>query len=154
MTERGAIVYVHGASDRAAQEYDQVGRIERQLAAAHMAFDVIPTRWGELAGADLSHIEDALPLTDSAMQAAALPPQPSAELRRLAATATAAASPLGPAMAERRQSDDLLDICRTQVGKRGETISLAGGESVPMDEACRRAANRVGESNDYAQARN
>src|SRR4051812_16658141 len=149
MAERGAIVYVHGASDRAAQEYEQVGRIERQLGTANMAFDVIPTRWGELAGADLRHIEDSLPALDAtAIRAAAPPPPPADELRRLASSA-----PIAFASPARRQSDDLLDICRTQVGQPGETISLTSGTSVPMDEACRLAATKVAQSDDYAKAR-
>src|SRR3954447_22996061 len=148
MAERGAIVYVHGASDRAAQEYDQVARIERQLAAANMAFDVIPTRWGELAGADLRYIEDSLPVLDATAMRAEPPPPPADELRRLATTA-----PIAFASPPRRQSDDLLDICRTQVGQPGETISLTSGTSVPMDEACRLAATKVAQSDDYAKAR-
>lgn len=152
MAERGTIVYVHGASDRAAQVDDQVARIERQLAGANMAFDVVASRWGELAGADLGAIEDALPIIDGAARVAPVPPGPSAELRRLAESA-ARAGAIALVEGPRRQSDDLLDICRTQVGSPGESIALVGGNTVPMDEACRLAANRVGQSEDYVRAR-
>lgn len=64
MTRRGTIVYVHGASDRADQVADHVARIEQQLALAGMAFDVLPSRWGEAAGADLSRVELALPAVE------------------------------------------------------------------------------------------
>lgn len=152
MAERGTIVYVHGASDRAVQEYDQVGRIQRQLAAANMAFDVLPTRWGELAGADLGTIEDALPILTDPAPAVPPPPTSITELRRLAESASDA-GPIALAQPARRQSDDLLDICRTQVGAPGETIGLADGRAVPMDQACRLAADQVSQSDDYARAR-
>jgi len=46
MSQRGTIVYVHGASDRGPQVDDHVAHIERQILLAAMDFDVVASRWG------------------------------------------------------------------------------------------------------------
>jgi hypothetical protein len=157
MTRRGTIVYVHGASDRAAQVADHVARIEQQLAPAGMAFHVIPSRWGEAAGADLSRVELALPAVEVRAQARVpgmRPPgmQPMHELEHLAAMA-AASQLSSDAAAAPRQADALLEVCRTQVGRPGESIQLADGSVERLAAACRNAANSVARSAEYAAAR-
>jgi len=150
----GTIVYVHGASDRSAQVDDHVARLERQLAAAGMEFDVLASRWGELAGADLSRVELAVPRSGAAMALAEPADPPLQSLEELAGSVPRH-SPRRPATmtAPERQSDELLDICRAQVGAPGESIVLEDGSTMPMATACRRAAATVGASPAYSVAR-
>ena len=154
MVERGTIVYVHGASDRATQVADHVGRIERQLALANLDFDVLASRWGETAGADLSRIELAHPESAAALIGALPAGPPLQTLEDLAAAAPVPARRRRRQVpAPERQADELLEICRTQVGAAGESIVLEDGSSMPLAAACRRAATTVGESPAYAAAR-
>lgn len=154
MAARGTIVYVHGASDRAIGVADHVARIERQIELAGVEFDVLPSRWGEAAGAELSRIELSLPQLDGAERAAP-PPVDSPPLAALAAVAEPGTAHLGLAGAGivHRQSDELLEICQTQVGAPGEAIALADGQSVPLATACRTAASGIAASDEYAMAR-
>jgi hypothetical protein len=156
VAKRGTIVYVHGASDRQAQVAGQVAHIEQRLRSAGMDFDVLASRWGEIAGADLGGIDAALPLLDQRSLAPPTPAIPLAELGRLAAAvepraAVAGRGLIGPPA--RRQSDELLDVCRTQVGAPGESIALVDGRRVPIDDACRAAATAVGASPEYVTAK-
>ena len=151
MTRRGTIVYVHGASDRAKQVADHVARIEQQLALAGMAFDVVPSRWGEAAGADLSRVELALPAVEVLAQPRVAGMQPMDELEQLAAMA--AANPLSSDATAWRQADALLEVCRSHVGRPGESIQQADGSVADMAAACRDAANSVARSAEYAAAR-
>jgi hypothetical protein len=165
---RGTLVYVHGASDRAPQVEDHVARIEQQLRLAGMPFDVLPARWGEEAGASLERIEQALPLpagpglasrtglelpgtVDDGLLRALVSDGPLAELERLAGEPLAQQAMAVPPPA-RREADQLLEICRTDVGRPGEQIRLASGEMAPLSTVCRLAADGVEESSEYAAA--
>ncbi|CAN5744154.1 hypothetical protein BH24CHL6_BH24CHL6_06180 [soil metagenome] len=168
MDQRGTLVYVHGASDRAPQVEDHVARIEEQLRLADMPLDVLPARWGEEAGARLDRIEQALPLpadpglaprtglelpatVDDGLLRALIRDGPLAELERLAGERvtqqTAALS-----LPARREADQLLEICRTDVGWPGEQIRLASGEMAPLSRICRLAADGVEQSPEYSAA--
>lgn len=151
---RGTIVYVHGASDRAAGVADHVSRIARQLEIAEMAFDVLPSRWGEVAGADLSRIEIALPMPNST-EVTEPPTVDSSPLAVLAEMVEpdATVATFARATAVRRPSDELLQICETQIGAPDESITLADGRSIPLATACRDAASGIAASSEYALAR-
>ena len=159
----GSLVYVHGASDRQAQVDDQVQRIELGLRRARLPLTIVPARWGEEVGARLDDIELALPMlagvadgspvdspSDSRSLRALLADGPLSELERLTRDAQRIG---GAALGDgRRESDQLLEICRTEVGAPGELLPLATGEATPLGEACRVAAERVGSSAQYGAA--
>lgn len=154
MGPRGTIVYVHGASDRSAGVADHVARIENQLELAAMAFDVLPSSWGEVAGADLSRIDLSLPRVTPA-EVSEPPPIDAAPLVALAAVAQPGTAVLQfmDAANIHRQSDELLEVCQTQIGAPGESITLADGRSIPLASACRNAASGIATSREYATAR-
>ena len=169
MESTGTLVYVHGASDRGAEVDDHVARLEHGLRIARLPLAVMAARWGEEAGARLDRIEDALPLlgppavaaspsaevplplapllADDSVLRALLSEGPLSELERLALEAPAAA--VGD---QRRESDQLLEICRTVAGAPGELVPLADGQLAPLARACRLAAERVEGSPEYAAA--
>lgn len=155
MNGRGSIVYVHGAGDREAEVGDHVARIEEGIGRAGLQLDVVASRWGELAGADLSRIELALPpLPPRPTRDATAAPEPAmAELAALASTAQVEDASAVPPPVGQRESDVLLDICRVRVGAANETIRLVSGELRPLTEACRVAAVDVAGSPEYRRAR-
>jgi hypothetical protein len=91
--ERGTVVYVHGASDRASMVDDHVARIVRALSVEGMAFDVVAARWGEAVGPTLDRVGLSIPApTGAAGPAMAGPPSD--------APAAAAAATAGPGFEE------------------------------------------------------
>lgn len=146
VTPRGTLVYVHGASDRAPQVDNHVARIESQLASNGLSFAVVPSRWGEAAGAALDRVELALPhLSDSARA-------PARSLSDLGALAADSRSTPLTATPAHRESDDLLHICR-YVESPYESITRSDGSSTSLGEACRNAAVVVASSAEYEAAR-
>lgn len=146
---RGTIVYVHGASDRASQVDDHVARIEAQLAAAGMAFDVVPARWGEAVGPVLDRIGLSIPRLPGEMLTAEEPAAGSllrAEpLAGLATLAAVAAVPDGPSAAHSsaageppiREADRLLSIAQAwrDVETDDPRLAEAGHAAARMVEA-------------------
>lgn len=161
MEATGTLVYVHGASDRGAQVDDHVARIEAGLRLARLPLAVVAARWGEEAGARLDRIDLALPLLSRTTTPEAFAPVPTdAPLRALLADGPlseldrlASAARLTTAGAEvPREADQLLEICRTQVGAADEMIAMANGSQERLALACRVAAQQVAESDEYIAA--
>ncbi|HUG49358.1 MAG TPA: hypothetical protein VMP67_13230 [Candidatus Limnocylindria bacterium] len=164
MDRRGTLVYVHGARDRRVEVDDHVARIERALSLAGLPLDVLPARWGEEAGASLEHIEQVLPLLgarstgtpleepspmprDDGMLRVLLHEGPLAELEQMGR-----GTPAGSRDAQRREADQLLEICRTDIGSPGELITLASGGTASLAQACRLASATVEASPAYTAA--
>jgi hypothetical protein len=61
MSPVGTIVYVHGASDRAAGVHEHVRRIRASLAARGADLRVEAADWGEAVGPSLDHVLEAVP---------------------------------------------------------------------------------------------
>jgi hypothetical protein len=161
MNGRGTIVYVHGASDRQAGVADHVQRIEGQLALAGMPFDVVASHWGDAEGARLDRIEASLPAADAVTTAfptdvvamrALLGSGPLIELGSLAPAARGDVGPSVPPDVVWREADQLLEICRTEIGAPTETVPMPDGGTQPLGAACRMAAGVVRSSPEYAAA--
>ncbi len=153
-SNRGILVYVHGASDRAPGVAAHVARIEERLALHGIPFDVLASTWGEAVGATLDRIGLAIP-GDVAAAARTVGPAeaealtellrngPLSELDRIggsAATETTDAPTPGEAS---RDADRLLAIAQ----------GPADGEQNSAAAACRAAAATVQSSPEYAMAR-
>lgn len=161
MNGRGTLVYVHGASDRHAGVADHIQRIEGQLALAGMAFEVVASQWGEAEGARLDRIEAALPAaeaaatyfpTDAVAMRALIGSGPLVELGSLARASGAGDGSSLPAEPGWREADQLLEICRTEIGAPTETVPLPDTGTQPLGVACRVAAGIVRSSPEYAAA--
>jgi hypothetical protein len=160
MSQRGTIVYVHGASDRGPQVDDHVAQIERQILLAGMDFDVVASRWGEAEGARLDRLEAALPAAAPPTVPAAVPRgdasaarAPLAELAELAQSAGSANTTSRQDGARLREADQLLAICRSQIVSAEATVTAGSGPATSLAVACSRAASEIGESVEYTQAR-
>lgn len=149
MSQRGTIVYVHGASDRGPQVDDHVANIERQILLAGMDFDVVASRWGEAEGARLDRLEAALPAAAPPTAPAAVPQggavparAPLEELAELARSAEPAIETSRQDVAQWREADQLLAICRSQIAVGDDALR----------EVFRRAATGVDASVEYRRA--
>src|SRR5688572_14336407 len=161
MNGRGTLVYVHGASDRQQGVADHVRRIEGQLALAGMHFDVVASLWGDAEGARLDRIDASLPSpdpvatvfpTDAVAMRALLGSGPLVELEGLAPAARPDVGPSPPHDVHWREADQLLEICRTEIGAPTETVPLPDGGTQQLGVACRMAAGVVRSSPEYAAA--
>lgn len=150
MNDRGTLVYVHGAMDRAPQVADHVARIEQGLALQGVDLDVVSSDWGEAVGATLERIDLAIP-GDGSISVSAEPAAlrsvlwqgPFSELQRLA-DSSGVRGPVALASNDfPRDADTLLAIAAG-----GATTDSAG-----MAAACRAGARAVGASEVYARAR-
>jgi len=150
--DRGTLVYVHGASDRAAGVAAHVARIEEQLALHEMPFDVLASGWGGAVGATLDRIGLALPggpvggprsVGTSELLAALLAEGPLSELERIGVPRSAEVISLPASTDAPRDADRLLAIAQ----------GPADGAQNIAAAACRAAASAVQASREYARAR-
>ncbi len=150
--DRGTLVYVHGASDRAAAMAAHVARIEEQLAVHEMPFDVLASGWGDAVGAKLDRIGLALPggpvggpqsVGTSEPLAALLAEGPLSELERIGVPRSAEVISLPASTDAPRDADRLLAIAQ----------GPADGAQNVAAAACRAAASAVQASPEYARAR-
>ena len=150
--DRGTLVYVHGASDRAAGVAAHVARIEEQLALHEMPFDVLASGWGGAVGATLDRIGLALPggpvggpqsAGTSEPLAALLAEGPLSELERIGVPRSAEVISLPASTDAPRDADRLLAIAQ----------GPADGAQNIAAAACRAAASAVQASREYARAR-
>ena len=150
--DRGTLVYVHGASDRAAGVAAHVARIEEQLALHEMPFDVLASGWGGAVGATLDRIGLALPagpvggpqsVGTSEPLAALLAEGPLSELERIGVPRSAEVISLPASTDAPRDADRLLAIAQ----------GPADGAQNIAAAACRAAASAVQASREYARAR-
>jgi hypothetical protein len=161
MNGRGTLVYVHGASDRAAQVAGQVARIEHQLAVHHMALDVVAAQWGDAYGATLDHIDLAIPSAASALTAASagvedpvlelLGDDPLAELRRLGALSAPGHAEVLIANGPAEPADRAAEAASRPAIRDADRL-LVVARSV-FGDAVRAAADVVAQSPEYAGAR-
>lgn len=152
VSDRGTVVYVHGASDRAAGVAAHVARIEEQLALHEMPFDVLASGWGDAVGATLDRIGLAIPggpastiATDQASMPLAnlLTEGPLSELDRMAGPGSTDDASLAASTEVPRDADRLLAIAQ---GPADGALNSAAA-------ACRAAAATVQASPEYAMAR-
>jgi hypothetical protein len=139
MPNHGTLVYVPGASDRGPQIESHLARIRSQVSLLGMPFEVVPSLWGEVAGARLGGIELTVPETPAGFGTATadealgslLRDGALSRLERLAPEFVASKAVGDP---ERREADVLLALAQV------------------MDVA-RRAATEVAQSHAYLRAR-